>query len=150
VNVVVTPEACCVRRIVGVTAWCVLEEIVLDATAAEGALVAYTNVRRLAAQLGISKDTVARALQRLAGAGVVRRVAGIRGERGALPTSSYVVDLSAVDGITVDETARASTRAGAASTPAPSPASAHRAQPRSSSRVHNAQSSLFDSPSHVT
>ena len=51
-----------------------LEVLVAASTAAEdGALVATTNVRALAGELGLSKDTVAGALSRLMGAGSVER-----------------------------------------------------------------------------
>jgi hypothetical protein len=138
VKVVVTAEARAFRRAVGVTAWAVLEELVLDADVDEcGALVARTNVRRLAAALGVSKDTAARALNQLARAGVVTREASGRGERGALPTSSYVVNLASIAGISADG-------ALAPIAPAPAPATRPRVAPRAS--VDGAQASLFDVP----
>lgn len=62
------------RRSLGPTAWAVLEEMALDATADEaGAVIATTNVRALGEELGVVKDTVVRALNRLIVVGVVAR-----------------------------------------------------------------------------
>ena len=67
-----------------------LEVLVAASTAAEdGALVATTNVRALAGELGLSKDTVAGALSRLMGAGLVERRVVRRSSRFA--GSVYVV-----------------------------------------------------------
>ena len=144
-NLALTAEARAFRRAVGVAAWAVLEELVLEADAdTSGTLVVRTNVRRLAAQLGMSKDTAARAISRLTRAGVVRRVVGERGVHGALPSSSYVLDLGGVSGLTVD-VARAS-NASPAITSAPSqPAPPPRTRP--ALRMNASQPSLFDLPS---
>lgn len=62
------------RRSLGPTAWAVLEEMALDANADEaGVAIAATNVRDLAEHLGVVKDTVVRALNRLIAAGVAVR-----------------------------------------------------------------------------
>jgi hypothetical protein len=62
------------RRRVGPVAWAVLEVLVAaSAPTEDGALVATTNVRALAGELSLSKDTVAGALSRLIGAGLVER-----------------------------------------------------------------------------
>lgn len=148
-KLVVTADARLFRRAVGVMAWAVLEELLLDADVdAHGTLAARTNVRRLAAQLGIGKDTAARALKRLARVGVVRRVAA-RGERGALPTSSYCIDLARVAGLTVDAGDPAT-----ASTVIDSIDSAQRATRRRTTRpaalTDDAQTSLFDLPASVS
>ncbi len=61
-----------VCRAVGTTAWAVLIDIALDAEAdAHGNLVAHANVRCIVANLGISKDTAARALSRPVEGGLV-------------------------------------------------------------------------------
>jgi hypothetical protein len=71
-GVLVTAGARKLCRAVGATAWAVLCDIALDAEAdAHGNLVAATNVRRIAGDLGISKDTAARALARLTNAGLI-------------------------------------------------------------------------------
>lgn len=52
-----------VKRAVGVTAWAVLEDIALDARIDDrGRLVAETNVRRIAENLGLNKETVSKHL----------------------------------------------------------------------------------------
>jgi hypothetical protein len=87
-------------RAVCTTAWAVLCELALDAEAdAHGHLMAHTNVRRIAANLGISKDTAARALGGLVDAGLVvrhcRRGAGGRSV-GASVTSAVLARSVAV------------------------------------------------------
>lgn len=70
----VTPACRRTRKSLGSTAWAVLEDIALEAEVDDhGRLVVTTNVRRVAAQLGMSKDTVARAFLRLSDAGLVER-----------------------------------------------------------------------------
>src|SRR5688572_14094326 len=50
-----------VKRAVGVIAWAVLEDIALDARLDDqGRLVAETNVRRIAGNLGLGKNAVSR------------------------------------------------------------------------------------------
>ncbi len=90
-----------VCRAVGTTAWAVLCELALDAEAdAHGNLVTPTNVRRIAGDLGISKDTAARALSRLVDAGlVVRRCR--RGAGGHFVRSLYELRLDPGGGVTV-------------------------------------------------
>jgi len=60
-----------IRRRVGPTAWAVFEELAVSSTGADAACRASVSVRSLASQLGMSKDTVARALTRLRAAGLV-------------------------------------------------------------------------------
>ncbi|MBW3651314.1 MAG: GntR family transcriptional regulator [Actinobacteria bacterium] len=62
--------------------------------------MAATNVRRIAANLGVSKDTAARALARLVDAGLVVRHRR-RGASGEFVHSRYEVRLDPGDGITV-------------------------------------------------
>ena len=100
-GVVLTAAGRAVCRAVGTTAWAVLIDIVLDAEAdAHGNLVAATNVRRIAANLGVSKDTAARALGRLVDAGLVVRHCR-RGASGEFVHSIYELRLNPGDGITV-------------------------------------------------
>lgn len=57
----VFPSSCLVKKAVGLAARCVLEDIALDATLdRDGRLVAETNVRRNADNLGLNKDTVSK------------------------------------------------------------------------------------------
>ena len=89
-SVCLTGRAASVRRLVGPTGWVVLEALVaVSSTDGVGAAVAATNVRALAGLLGLSKDTVAGALSRLIGAGLVERRVVRRSSRFA--GSVYVV-----------------------------------------------------------
>jgi DNA-binding IclR family transcriptional regulator len=65
-----------VMRRVGPTGWTVLTALALDADHASGRMVIRGSVRSLAAQLGLDKDTVARALLRLRRAGLVAHEPG--------------------------------------------------------------------------
>jgi DNA-binding transcriptional ArsR family regulator len=95
----VAPESRQARQRLGTTAWAVLEDVALDAHIDDRArLVAVTNVRRIALQLGISKDTAARALLRLAEAGLVERQSR-RDESGTFSASVYVVCLEHCSGL---------------------------------------------------
>lgn len=72
-RVCVGVQAAAVRR-VGPTSWAVLEVLASAGDEADDVeLVAMTSVRRIADELGLSKDTVAAALSRLIDAGIVRR-----------------------------------------------------------------------------
>lgn len=86
------PAASVARRALAPSAWLVLEE--LARTAGDGG-VAMTNVRRLAADLGMSKDTAARALQRLIAAGLVERTENRDMDTGQFGNIAYRVDLAA-------------------------------------------------------
>jgi DNA-binding transcriptional MocR family regulator len=66
--VVVAIGATELRRALGPTPWIVLEEMLRRS---DGACTAQVSVRSLAAALGLSKDTVARAITRLRATGVV-------------------------------------------------------------------------------
>jgi len=62
------------RRSLGPAAWAVLADLRLDAEVDDGgATVVATSARRVAAHLGIGKNTAARALARLSAAGLLRR-----------------------------------------------------------------------------
>jgi hypothetical protein len=100
-GVVLTVAGRVVCRAVGTTAWAVLTDIALDAEAdAHGNLVAATNVRRIAGDLGISKDTAARTLGRLVGAGLVVRHCR-RGAGGEFVRALYELHLDPDAGVTV-------------------------------------------------
>jgi len=94
--VVVGPDRAAMRQALDPTAWLVLEELVLAASAmpSETTVVVATSVRELAGGLGLSKDTVASALRRLTRAGIVWRVDERDGGSGRFGHSRYVVDLT--------------------------------------------------------
>lgn len=124
---VVTVESREFRAAIGAGGWAVLEDLLLDATLDErGALVAVTNVRRLAANLGVSKDTAARALRRLADAGLVTRHEQ-RSERGTFATVAYTVSVEPLAGLTIPPSVPNPT---AEPAPEPSLRSSRRRSPR--------------------
>lgn len=63
--------ASALRRQLGPTGWVVLEELLAHTDGTDDGYEATASVRSLAAAVGLSKDTVARALVRLRGAGIV-------------------------------------------------------------------------------
>ena len=92
----VFPSSRAVKRAVGVTAWAILEDIALDAQLdVEGRLVAETNVRRIAVNLGLAKNTVAKHLGRLREHGFVLHEEGRDREAGRFETARYVLDPTA-------------------------------------------------------
>ncbi|MFP4635482.1 MAG: winged helix-turn-helix domain-containing protein, partial [Nitriliruptoraceae bacterium] len=92
----VFPSSRPVKRVVGVTAWVILEDIALDASLdAEGRLVAGTSVRRIAANLGLAKNTVSRHLARLREHGFVLHEEVREPTAGRFETARYVLDPSA-------------------------------------------------------
>jgi DNA-binding transcriptional MocR family regulator len=97
-----TERARVVRRRLPSAAWVVLEELTL--AAAPGDEVE-SNVRTLAGSLGLSKDTVARALRRLHDDGLVTRVDGRDGASGRFDRAVYRVDIDAVGLTMADERA---------------------------------------------
>ena len=82
------PGAADVRRAVGTTAWAVLECLAANAEQIPGETVSYESIRRIAAALDLAKDTVARALRRLADAELVVYVPG-RSDDGRFASSHY-------------------------------------------------------------
>lgn len=92
----VFPSSRVVKRAVGLAAWAVLEDIALDARLDEaGRLVAETNVRRIAANLGLNKDTVTKHLRALREHGFVLQEETRSGGSGRYETARYVLDPSA-------------------------------------------------------
>jgi DNA-binding IclR family transcriptional regulator len=81
-KVVVGPVARAVVVRVGPVAWVVLERMAQQAIADGDDLLVCASVRSLASELGLAKDTVARALRRLRRAGLLEFV-GERFERGS-------------------------------------------------------------------
>lgn len=98
---VLTGAARDLRRRVGPIAWAVLEDVLLDAVATpDGSLHAYTSVRRVADQIGVSKDSAAGALTRLTRLGLVERRPVLRAGRGRFGRSVYLVRLDLAEGVT--------------------------------------------------
>jgi hypothetical protein len=91
--ITVLPSSRALCRRVGPLAWVLLEELVLRAEFRPDGFTVETNVRDLAATLDVGKDTVAKALGRLADLGLLhpqtRRVAG------RYAGCAYVVDIDA-------------------------------------------------------
>ena len=92
----VFPSSRAVKRAVGVAAWAVLEDIALDARIdGRGRLVADTNVRRIAANLGLNKETVSRHLGHLRTFGFVLQEEERDTASGRYRSSRYVIDPTA-------------------------------------------------------
>ena len=91
--ITVLPSSRALCRRVGPLAWVLLEELALRAEVRPEGLTVETNVRELGATLSFGKDTVAKALGRLADLGLLhpeaRRVAG------RYAGNAYVVDVEA-------------------------------------------------------
>lgn len=78
------------RHSVGPTAWAVLADLCLDARPDDGGvLVVAASARRVAADIGVGKDTAARALRRLMVAGVLSRRAQPTDEAGRFGRCLY-------------------------------------------------------------
>lgn len=80
------------RRALGPSAWLVFEEMLLRSTTERGERIAHVSVRSMAAALGVAKDTVARALNRLRDAGLVTP-AQPKNDRGLFEAGSYVIEV---------------------------------------------------------
>ena len=91
------------RRALGPTSWVVLEELLLCSTGRADACVAQVSVRALAASLGLSKDTVGRAIRRIRYAGLVT-VVQQRTVGGIFETGTYLIAVP--DCITVNAPTR--------------------------------------------
>lgn len=136
-QLVLTDAARGLRRQLGPTAWTVLEELLLDATGGEP-MVVETHVRRIAEGVGISKDTVARALRRLIAQGVVTRSSGRDARSGCFGRSVYVLHLEGMGGVFL--------AAGRAVGDAGTRAKPRRSGPRRARSIDGPQASLFDIP----
>ena len=96
--IVVSPHARELRRGLGPTAWVVLEELISTSTQDGAGCHSTATVRSLAADLGLAKDTVARALTRLNAAGLVVAEQG-RAPAGTFGPGGYRITIPA--GITL-------------------------------------------------
>ena len=84
-----------VRRF-GPTAWVVLQELSDRGVAADGGVVAFVSIRDLALQLGLSKNTVQRALGRLSAAGLIEACQR-RTTAGTFSSGHYAISANATD-----------------------------------------------------
>jgi len=98
--VVDVEQAGVVRGRVGPIGWVVVEVIAGQAPPGVGVVEVRCSSRSLAGWVGVSKDSVARALRALTDAGVVERVDHRDDRSGRFVSTSYLVDLAAA-GISV-------------------------------------------------
>jgi hypothetical protein len=80
------------RRTVGPIAWSVIEALAERAELEVDRTVSHRSVRDLAAELRLANDTVARAMRRLAGAGLLHHEAG-RQASGRFSVGRYVLSI---------------------------------------------------------
>jgi DNA-binding transcriptional MocR family regulator len=122
------------RRSLGPTAWVAFEVLVERSETVAGERVAVGSVRAVAAELGVAKNTAARALALLRSAGVVT-VVQTRDGAGQFAQARYVIHTTRVASHTATDTAV---------TPRSVPETRSRPTPRHR-RVSTAQLSLLDS-----
>jgi hypothetical protein len=91
-RLVLTPGTVELRRRLDPTAWVVFEQLLLESTDCGGVCRASVSVRSLASQLGLAKDTVARALNRLCRAGLVD-ASQSRTATGVYATGTYTLTI---------------------------------------------------------
>ena len=92
--VVVGHGAAPVRRRLGPTGWVLLEAVVARGRSDGDAIVASVSVRSLAAELGLAKNTVARALVAVRAAGLLTAIQA-RDAAGTFASGSYLVTVPA-------------------------------------------------------
>ena len=86
-------SASAARRELGPTAWAVLETVVAHASETDGVPTAAVSARRVVAELGLGKNTVARAMVRLCNVGMLTAPQP-RASRGTFTAGYYVVTVS--------------------------------------------------------
>ena len=96
-RLVVASDSRELRRSLGPAAWMVLVELICEADDGEPHLGVRTSVRRLATDLSMNKDAVARALARLIECGLVRRGFASRAPGGAFGRGTYALDRRRLD-----------------------------------------------------
>ena len=120
-SVTVLPGAAHLRRVVGPTAWVVLETLLHDAEpTGSDEYVAHRSIRNLAAEIGLAKDTVARAIRALREVGLISHAQRRTGAgtfdpgRYAISLPNDVVTTSAVIAVASCAASRSTPRATAA------------------------------------
>jgi DNA-binding transcriptional ArsR family regulator len=108
-RLVVGPASVRLRRELGPTTWVVLEELLARSDGTADSCSASVSVRSLASELGLAKDTVARALSRLRRAGIVS-ACQTRSTSGAFAAGSYLIAVPETLTIDDDATAVAETK----------------------------------------
>lgn len=106
VRLVVDARSVELRRRVGANAWVVLEELLLGSTqGVPGQAVSRATVRALAERTGLSKDTVARSLQRLRKANAFTVEPERHDDSGRFVSVRYLVDLTIlpIELVTIDQ-----------------------------------------------
>ena len=92
-SVTVLPGAAHLRRVVGPTAWVVLETLLHDAEpTGSDEYVAHRSIRDVAAEIGLAKDTVARAIRALREVGLISH-AQCRTGAGTFDPGRYAISL---------------------------------------------------------
>jgi hypothetical protein len=115
-SVTVLPGAAHLRRVVGPTAWVVLETLLQDAEpTGSDDYVAHRSIRDLAAEIGLAKDTVARAIRALREVGLISH-AQRRTGAGTFDPGRYTISLPN-DVITTSAVIAAASCAASRSTP---------------------------------
>ena len=99
-RIVLTAGTVELRRRLDATAWVVFEQLLLESTSDGGVCRASVSVRSLASQLGVAKDTVARALNRLRRAELID-ASQSRTATGVYATGTYTLTIPT--SITVDD-----------------------------------------------
>jgi DNA-binding transcriptional ArsR family regulator len=93
--VVDVDTAAALRAQVGPIGWLVLEAIAGHAPPGRGVVEVKCSSRSLAGIVGVSKDSVARAIRSLTDAGIVERVDHREERSGRFTSTTYLVDLGA-------------------------------------------------------
>ena len=122
------------RRSLGPTAWVAFEVLIERSETVAGERVAVASVRAIAAELGVAKNTAARALATLRAAGVIT-VAQTRERAGQFGRASYVIHIAR--GASHRSTADTSVTQRSVPDPRPRPTPRHR-------RVDVAQLTLLE------
>lgn len=92
--VVVRPAAAHLRRALGAGSWVLLEELLARATGDADLSLATASIRDLAASLGVAKDTISRAVNRLRDHGLLT-IEQSRAGDGVFASTTYRVSVPA-------------------------------------------------------